>query len=62
MRFIPQFVFTWGNEPIDIRLGIMLGSQYDYILRGEKAVRCIRVDMTLGLVWACLRVGVIVHT
>ena len=26
MRFIPQFVFTWGNEPIDIRLGIMLGS------------------------------------
>jgi len=63
MKLIPQFAFTWGNEPLDIRLGVIAGSQYDYVLLyGDKTPRrCLRFDFTVGMVWACLRVGVIVH-
>lgn len=63
MKFKPQFAFTWGREPIDIRVGVMFGSQYDYVLfRGEQTPqRCLRFDFSLGMVWACLRVGLIVY-
>lgn len=63
MKVIPQFAFTWGREPIDVRLGVMFGSQYDYVIfRGEtKPERCLRFDLSIGMVWACLRVGIILH-
>jgi hypothetical protein len=63
MKIIPQFAFTWGREPIDIRFGVMFGSQYDYVLfpNDPTPQRCLRFDFTVGMVWACLRVGVILH-
>lgn len=63
MKAIPQFAFTWGREPLDIRFGVMFGSQYDYVVfYGDKTPRrCLRFDLSVGMVWACLRVGVILH-
>ena len=63
MKIKPNIVFTWGREPIDVRAGVMFGSQYDYVLlRGERtARRCLCFDLSVGMVWACLRIGLVVY-
>jgi hypothetical protein len=62
MKLKPDFAITWGREPIDTRLGIMLGSQYDHLIVSEtKAVRCIRCDFALGLLWVNVRVSLILY-
>lgn len=62
LKFKPSCAFTWGREPIDTRLGVMLGTQYDWILLyGDKEhTRCIRVDFVVGLLWVNVRLGLVI--
>lgn len=62
MKLKPSFAFTWGQEPLDTRLGVMLGSQYDYLILSEtEHPRCLRFDLVVGLVWVNLRVGLVIY-
>lgn len=62
MKLKPDFAITWGREPLDTRLGLMLGSQYDYlILSDTRATRCIRCDLALGLLWVNVRLSLVVY-
>jgi hypothetical protein len=61
MKVKPSFAFTWGREPIDTRLGLMIGTQYDHVILSDtEAARCIRCDVSLGLLWVNVRLGVVV--
>ncbi len=61
IKIKPSFAFTWGREPIDTRLGLMIGTQYDNIVLSDKeAPRCIRCDVVLGLLWVNVRFGLVV--
>lgn len=62
LNFKPSIAFTWGREPIDTRLGIMLGTQYDRVVLSDKdAPQCIRCDFVLGLLWVNLRIGLVIY-
>lgn len=62
MNFKPSISFTWGQEPLDTRLGIMFGTQYDYVLLSDTDTpRCLRCDLVIGLVWVNLRLGLVIY-